>query len=455
MKKNNLPIRALGFLTLIITLVVFVFTVLNSQASPAPELSGNQAYPPPENPTQPRILQGNSIPYPPPVQPTASPIPKGMEVPTLSVPTVTLSIPTPAPATLPIVGGDMPTGMKFIYGETDGATGTTTIWLASVTLDAWKQLITLTHKVGYSIEGAVSPDGSKVAYLTIPAEASELEARTHGGELWVMEANGTNAHLVASQVGHFAGWSPDSIHIAYSRLVALERPDEPEVPFQTEIYSIKANGNEQSLLLSDATSYGIYPLGWSPEGQAFYYAKVPLHGQWEIWKTSIANGVTELQMQLPYSIIQSFHLSPDGLNLVVTAIDPDSGQYKLTNFTIDGQQQEVIASGAKGDEPPNQYIAVWSPDGNELLVRIPLQGLVSVDLTSNQAKSLQGETVDQSEFFIPQSWSPDGKWLVLLQYPSPQSLVYIRNLAEEQNMRVPLMQPSNWITLLGWTTQGK
>ena len=218
-----------------------------------------------------------------------------------------------------------------------------------------------------------------------------------------------------------------------------------------------SNGSNQKLLLSDDTDYGIYPLGWSVEGKTFYYAAATLQGQWEIWKIDTANGQTELQLKLTYSIVQNLRLSPDGASLLLSGLD-NNGKYNLAVISIDGKNQEIIASGATGDQPSNQYSAIWSPNSKELLARTPfyngqLGGLGQVEIASVQTKPLIKEVASGTEFFLPQSWSPDGMWALILQNLHPQSLVYLMKLNDGSFMQMPLTNSSNWITPIGWILQ--
>ncbi len=423
-------------------------TPLSPLASPTQQVKASPAVPLATIPPKP-LSATQSAPTPSINSPL--PTPTSSSLPTVFSSTATF----PAPTAIPITTGSLPPGMKIAYAETDGTTGNTTIWIANVTLATRKQLVTVINKVGYAIEGAVSPDGTKIAYLVISPQASEREARTDGGELWVMNSDGTDLHSIAYQVGDLAMWSPDSMKIAFSRLVALATPKNPQVPFQTELYSVRADGTGQKLLLSDDTAYGINPVGWSSDSQTFYYLEVTLQGQWSIQRIELASGLTALQAQLPYSLIQSFQLSPNGMNLLVTAVN-SKGQRSLVNLSMDGQRQEIIASGATGDQPVNQYSAIWSSDSKDLLAHIPSDavhagGLQQVDIASNQARPLlSGGVTDGDVFFIPQSWSPDGAWLVLLQYPRLDSFVYLQTLADGSIAQLAPAQSSNWITPLGW-----
>ena len=401
----------------------------------------------PPKPTSLVKIVMTSFPYPPPETTTPN------KKPTQTTATITPLLPTSIPTTL----GFLPKGMEIVYSETDGSAGTTTIWITNTGLDVRKPLITLVHKAGYEVTGAVSPNGKEIAYLIIPPEFSEKEARIQGGILWVMNSDGTNSHIVASEVAYQFTWSPDSARIAYCHLVELNKPKDPQVPLGSELYSVMSNGSNQKLLLSDDTDYGIYPLGWSMEGKTFYYAAATLQGQWEIWKIDTTNGQTELQLKLTYSIVQNLRLSPDGTSLLLSGLD-NNGKYNLAVISIDGKNHEIIASGATGDQPNNQYSAIWSPNSKELLARTPsyngqLGGLGQVEISSVQTKPLIKEEASGTEFFLPQSWSPDGMWALILQNPHPQSLVYLMKLNDGSFMQMPLTDSSNWITPIGWILQ--
>lgn len=465
-----LGLLALGVLTVALALT---FGGLGRGAEPVSwmfqspiETPTQPPYPPPATPSKPTPLTPPPTippkpsppmvtvtlpPYPPPRTPT----PPGTPT-TVPTPRVTITPPVPGtPTTVPTPPGPLPPGSKVAYGETDGAAGNTLIWLASTTNPELRRVLTtFTHKVGYGVQGAVSPDGNKVAYLVIPPDASERAARTAGGELWVMDSDGADRHRVADQVGYLAMWTPDSSALAFGRLVALENPSDPQVPFRTELYLVTADGAGQRLFLADESAYGIQPLGWSEEGQLFYYARVTLQGRWERWGVDIRTGSTQFQTFVPSQyLIQSASLSPDGANILLTVLEEH--EYALIVLSIDGRQQRTIVRGATGDQPINRYAAIWSPDSQDLLVHIPPEAeqparLERINLRTGQRHIVITEPVSGEEFFIPRSWSPDGVWLVVLKYPRPQSLAYLLRLAGGPMAQIPLSQSSNWITLLGW-----
>jgi Tol biopolymer transport system component len=391
-------------------------------------------------------------PYPPPQTPT--PLGTLTVVPT---PRVTAAPPAPGtPTAVPTPSGPLPPGLKVVYGETDGLSGKTTIWLASAANPTLRRVLaTFDHKVGYGVQGAVSPDGNKIVCLVIPSDAGERAARTTAGELWVVDLDDASLHRLANQAGYLAMWTPDSRALVFGRLVALENPKNPQAPFRTELYLVTADGAEQRLLLVDETAYGLQPLGWSVDGQQFYYAIVTLQGQWELWTVDRTGGLTQFQASFPSQyLIQSASLSPDGTKVLLKVLD--RGQYALIVLRVDGLEQKTIVSGATGDQPINQYAAIWSPDDQSIFAHIPPQPgqpahLERIDLRTGQRRVIPTEPIGRDEFVIPQAWSPDGKWLVVLKYPRLQSLAYLMQATGGPMAQIPLTQSSNWVNLFGWT----
>lgn len=150
-------------------------------------------------------------------------------------------------------------------------------------------------------------------------------------------------------------------------------------------------------MLSDEPAYGLQPLGWSVDGRQFYYAIGTLQGQWELWTVDRAGGLTRFQASLPSQyLIQSASLSPDGTKVLLKVLD--KGQYALIVLRVDGQEQKTIVSGATGDQPLNQYAAVWSPAAQSIFVHIPSQPgqpahLERIDLRTGQRHVIPTEPI--------------------------------------------------------------
>lgn len=456
-------VSILGFLALI-TLTVFTFTVLKPQASfSASQPSGQQAYPPPENPTQSDILaQGAGVPYPPPVKPTASPRPRGMEEPTLAPTLKPSPIPTQTPITLPSQDRPLSPGLKIVYGETDGANGTTAIWLVNVTdiLAERKLLATINHKAGYEVRGKVSPNGNKIAYIVVPPTTSEKSARTNGGELWIMNLDGSEPRMIANQIGYLGMWAPDSKSITVSRWIPIESSGVPVSGWRKEIYLVETEKSEIKLLVADEKSSDIQPVGWSGNEQVFYYVvRATITSAWELWAVNISNGSTYLQVSSPVETNDIPTISPDGSWLLFTAIK--DGQPTLIMLSIDGKQQKNIAQSTTSGESVSQFTGIWSANSQSILLYIsPETGqqssfeIVSLHTMEKQSFPITVSLTETEGYLALIGWSPDEKWAIAREYPTqPQSTLYIIKIDSGEMTKMPLTLPSNWLIPFGWVNQ--
>jgi Tol biopolymer transport system component len=83
-----------------------------------------------------------------------------------------------------------------------------------------------------------SPDSRQIAYLSLP-----------GGKARIVNANGTDAHTVFSQVYGPVAWSPDSKRLAI---------------IQGNLYTIDTNGRSRHLIATGPLEYEYDPPAWAP-----------------------------------------------------------------------------------------------------------------------------------------------------------------------------------------------
>ena len=118
-----------------------------------------------------------------------------------------------------------------------------------------------------------SPDGKQIAFT---------RSRNRGvqRDIWVMNADGGNPHLIAASPGNdeflFPRFSPDGQRIALQRRVAS--------PLQTDIWVINADGSEQMRL----THRGGGSPTWSPDGKKIAFFASKREGNSEIYVMDVA-----------------------------------------------------------------------------------------------------------------------------------------------------------------------
>jgi len=344
---------------------------------------------------------------------------------------------------------------RVVYLESDPTFTSSTIWIAPLVEPASRQAVaTLEHRQGYPPIGKISPDGSQIALLVIPPAATEQSARTNGGEIWVMGSDGANLRKIADQAGQLNGWTPDGASLAYSRLVPLETPADPNVPFRTEVMSVALEGGSQTLLYADETAYGVQPLGWDAGANRFWMASVDLQGQWQVLGWERASGKVALQADIPGRLlITTFSLSPDGSQVLMNATEGD--QAALLLLDLQAKQTDQIASAPLSPESTSPFTVFWSGDGRSLLVQDQGRGgqgasLGQFTIVDDPPKSLSPVADSSAASFTPVGWSPDQVWVVLRDYQASNLPLYLQKAGDQLLLPLPRADAGNFVDLIGW-----
>jgi dipeptidyl aminopeptidase/acylaminoacyl peptidase len=181
----------------------------------------------------------------------------------------------------------------------------------------------------------LSPDGKQIAYLSNQSGASQV---------WVIDADGTNARQVTHAEGSFTGknlcWSPDSSQIAYTA-------DHPAPPDPDGEAAAKA-GSASSVVVYD---HGNGHLQWNDPPA-------------DIWILNLAVGSTRKLASMNGSVLVPMCWLPNG-NLIVST-------HRMFNTAVDNRRssQDMMVSTKTGDisiigdpEHGEAQSAIPSPDG--------------------------------------------------------------------------------------------
>jgi len=370
---------------------------------------------------------------------------------------------TTLPPALPLVAAldasnAQPGGLSLIFGETAPESNQTTLYRVQVEQPAYKRtLASITHRVGYPPLGVVSPDGSRIALLVIPPDADERAARTGSGEIWTLDTTGGSLTRAAFRAGWLEEWSPDSVWIVYSRLIPLAAPRDPQIPFRSEFYRVRADGSTGNILLSDDSSYALNGLGWSADGE-YLVAREDMSGVWTITAQDAASGQTVRTWNLPNTtLIRSISLSPDGTRVLIEDLAGD--QQTLLSIDLDAskiQAQGVSLNSAGFSEalPVAPLQPVWRGDQDVWVYHLPINGtLASAGIAGmvNSAGLPQLPTAP-GEYLLPEAWSPDGGWLLWQLYPRSDTELFLQKDSASTLTRIQPDQPGNWLRAFGWVT---
>ena len=143
-----------------------------------------------------------------------------------------------------------------------------------------------------------SPDGSQIAFIKIPDSATPFAI----GELWVMNADGSNAHKLAeADAGHgyAANWSPDGKRIAF---VMRENPEDESANQSSDslisnIYVLEVATGEL-IQITRLTDGHVETPSWSPNGNTLAFNAV-VDGRIEVRIADITTG--EIRSLIPES----------------------------------------------------------------------------------------------------------------------------------------------------------
>jgi Tol biopolymer transport system component len=191
-----------------------------------------------------------------------------------------------------------PDNRSLIYLFTRGLGVGSQLWAAASTVDkTW--LLRAPENLIITF-ARWSPDGKHIAFINMPDSATPFPM----GELWLMDANGRNARLLApADAGHgyAAAWSPDSTRIAY---VGRENPNDPAADqsagaLVSNIYIVDiATGNLKPVTHFEGTL--VEAPVWSADGHFLAFSVVSLNDTIIVWIADLASGqVKPLESQGP------------------------------------------------------------------------------------------------------------------------------------------------------------
>jgi len=233
----------------------------------------------------------------------------------------------------------------------------------------------LTSGIEWNYQPRFSPDGTKIAFVS---------DRAGGDNLWIMNADGSDAHAVTDEAEHLVhnpAWSPEGDYLVGRKAYYSTR----SIP-AGEIWMFHHGGGNGVNLVkrpndeSDQKSRA--EPAFSPDGKYVYYSaditpgkiwqynKNPVDSLFAIKRLELASGETSTVVSGPGGAIRPTP-SPDGKSLAylkrrlglvsqIMVKDMESGLEKLVFDGFERDLQE--SSGSEGNAPA----IAWLPDGQSI-----------------------------------------------------------------------------------------
>lgn len=316
-----------------------------------------------------------------------------------------------SPAASPPTASGQPVSFRFVYREFGPEKDT--IWEVSPEKPSERiRLAEIAHRSGWGVIPSLSPDGKRLAYLSMPLRAYDPSQQAAA---YLLDIPSGQTSLLSDHVDLHQPplWTPDGEKLYLRRnteeeIILLEvDPAKPESdPARTAVV----------LQSKNASTYTLIPVGFAEDRQSLYLAEVLASGGTDLVRLKPGEEESRFVIHLSSDqIARDYHLSPDGRMLAFLAAETVSNRRMYIPLVADLSTQTIATLATPDPTGANFLNPLWRPDGEQIAV--------GREATSGKPGhialfSLRGEAPDtlgqpEDGFDLPESWAPDGSYLVV------------------------------------------
>jgi Tol biopolymer transport system component len=269
----------------------------------------------------------------------------------MSILAVMVAVTIPAQATFPGKNGRI----AFVFGPD--------IYTMNPDGNDVRQLTNLGNDNSASWE-SWSPDGKQIVFCEFPVP-------DFNGQLWIMDADGKNQHLILAEHGiteERPTFSPDGRTIVFSRGYDV-LPDSGR-PLIVQLYSISTDGNRLTQITKH-TTLGVHDFGpkFSPGGKTLFFQADQAGGILDAIYSISVNEDDSPQQITPAAIAgRRPDISPDGKTITFqTHCCSPQNQTIAVISTRGTGMRELTHNGNDYDAAPHDNNPSWSPEGDRIV----------------------------------------------------------------------------------------
>jgi alpha-tubulin suppressor-like RCC1 family protein/Tol biopolymer transport system component/subtilisin family serine protease len=216
--------------------------------------------------------------------------------------------------------------------------------------------VNLTNRQGSDYDPAWSPDGKKIAFVTLRG----FDGKT---KIYVMNADGTDPKNLSysSNEDSAPAWSPDGTQIAFVSY---------GVNFPSRIYVMNTDGTGRRPV---GEIEGVGSPSWSPDGQSIVFTSMGRSS--EIWAARVDGGSTVRLTNNSWSEQMPVY-SPDGRKIAfVSDRHGDIYNNEIYVMNADGTNPVRLTNSPGWDGSPS-----WSPNGTQIIFDSQRDGMMGSEI---------------------------------------------------------------------------